>query len=255
MLKRCVGCKIEQPLNNFYRNKRSKDGLSIYCKQCKAKQHTIYYQKYKCTISEKDKAKRKIRIEQRRKNLKDADTVTNIPNEIWKPVVGNEDKYEVSNFGRVKSLYYERTDYAKLLKLGYSNRYHMVSLQYGNKSRNKLVHRLVAEAFIPNPENKPFINHIDGQRDNNKVENLEWCTQRENVNHYWRKLKGKPYMLSTGRKQGYQSKPVRCVETGEIFPSITSAAKSIGVCDKAISQLLKKPTNRHTAGGYHWEYA
>ena len=84
---------------------------------------------------------------------------------------------------------------------------------------------------------------------------MEWVTGRENVRHYWKDIKHKPIKLSSGRTVGWQSKPVRCVETGEIFPSITSAAKSINVCDKAVSQLLKKPTNRHTAGGYHWEYA
>ena len=107
--------------------------------------------------------------------------------EVWKDVVGFEGLYQVSNFGRVKSL-------AK--KAGKSSRderiktpiiccsgYAKVNTCKNNDQKQISIHRLVAEAFIPNPENKPCVNHIDGNKLNNHVDNLEWCTQKENVQH------------------------------------------------------------------------
>ena len=112
--------------------------------------------------------------------------------EEWKYIDGWNGKYIVSNTGRIKSLYrrigngknYTIDKSVKELKptknkLGYK----MVCLMFNGEKRQCKVHRLVAEAFIPNPENKPFINHIDFNPSNNNVENLEWCTQKENVHH------------------------------------------------------------------------
>lgn len=93
------------------------------------------------------------------------------------PMPGYEDKYLVATDGRVYSLHSKR--YLKPVpKSGYN------ALWIGGKMRK--THRFIAEAFIPNPQNKPNINHIDGDRANNKIENLEWCTQSENVQHAWR---------------------------------------------------------------------
>ena len=111
-------------------------------------------------------------------------------NEIWKPVVGFEGLYEVSSLGRIKSLSkytyskgYPQLRKEKILspcKTGKYRNYLTVKL---NDRHNYKVHRLVAEAFIPNPENKPQINHIDGNTGNNIVTNLEWCTNDENQKH------------------------------------------------------------------------
>lgn len=107
--------------------------------------------------------------------------------EIWLPVIGKEGLYEVSNMGRVKSLpriiknSNNRSVRERIMAVVKNKGYVVVGLQ-GNKS-NIGVHRLVAAAFIPNPDNKPFINHKNGVRNDNRVENLEWCTQKENVHH------------------------------------------------------------------------
>lgn len=97
--------------------------------------------------------------------------------EVFKPIEGFED-YEISNYGRVKSLKSKR-----ILKPSNTNMYSKVSLWKNGKGYFKLVHRLVARAFIPNQNNLPNINHKDENPQNNKAENLEWCTQKYNNNY------------------------------------------------------------------------
>lgn len=109
--------------------------------------------------------------------------------EIYKPVKGYEGLYEVSNLGNVKSLKKVRgraLSGERLLKPHIVNGYVMVTLCKDSKPFNASVHRLIAEAFIPNPENKETINHIDGNKQNNSIDNLEWATQRENNIHAYR---------------------------------------------------------------------
>lgn len=150
--------------------------------------------------------------------------------EIWKPVVGFEDSYEVSSLGRVRSLDrvvvmksrwgnpVAKNLKGKLLAPALNSRgYPNVMLGAGNMRR---VHRLVAEAFIPNPEELPQVNHLDGNRENPKVENLEWTDSSGNNTHAYRvsgRLPSKMVAVQVSRA-GY----------GVWFPSISEAARCSG---------------------------
>lgn len=112
--------------------------------------------------------------------------------EKWKDVKGYEGKYKVSNLGRVKSIkrMVKHSDNSKrtnkeriLIPIDIGNGYYRVTLYNGSGSKNIFIHRLVAEHFIPNPENKPEINHKDLDPSNNHKNNLEWSTRKENLSH------------------------------------------------------------------------
>ena len=116
-------------------------------------------------------------------------------NEIWKDIKGYEGIYQVSNLGRVKAL--ERTWYSgrngctkrtkpehiMKYRLAKNTGYCLLKLVKNGVEKHVFVHRLVAETFIPNPNNLPEVNHIDGNKENNCVDNLEWCTEKENISH------------------------------------------------------------------------
>jgi hypothetical protein len=99
--------------------------------------------------------------------------------EIWKDIKGYESRYKISNLGRVKSLLSNKILTNNLGSAGY----YQVSLYKDDKGKSTTIHRLISIHFIDNPLNKPCVNHIDSNRKNNNIENLEWCTQGENLQH------------------------------------------------------------------------
>lgn len=106
--------------------------------------------------------------------------------EVWRDVVGYEGLYKVSNLGNVYSCKRKKCLSPNIPKSCVNVTYHsIVTLRKDGKQKCFGVHRLVAMAFIPNPDNLPIVNHKDGNKQNNAVDNLEWCTQRYNVEHYF----------------------------------------------------------------------
>lgn len=120
--------------------------------------------------------------------------------------------------------------------------YLKVNLNKDGKSTQKLVHRIIAETFIPNPENKPQVNHIDEDKTNNKVSNLCWMTAKENTNY------------GTGRQRQTNSRKKRvwCVELEKEFESITQAADELGLWKSHVSKCCHGQIN--STGGYHFEF-
>lgn len=163
--------------------------------------------------------------------------------EIWKEIDGFPD-YEVSNLGRVCSF---KGKYPKILKPWKNScGYLAVGICTGRKRVMKRVHRLVAEAFIPNLKNKPEVNHIDEDKLNNVAENLEWVTRRENCNHGTRNKR----MAET------QGKTVIQYTTDGVFvaeyPSTHEAERVTGISQADISKACRGKLK--TAGGYIWCY-
>lgn len=123
--------------------------------------------------------------------------------EIWKDIDGFEGLYQISSLGRIKSLAREvpfggkyRKVEEVVLKRHFSRTgYEKAALGYGGKKIHTSVHRLVAKHFIPNPDNKPQVNHKNGIKSDNRVENLEWVTNSENIKHSFTDLKRKPFFL------------------------------------------------------------
>lgn len=160
--------------------------------------------------------------------------------EIWKDIEGYDGRYSVSNLGSVRSnshtfnyfwrgKWITKTTRTKILRPGVGGGYLFVILRHDNESKPHSIHRLVASAFLSNPESLPCVNHIDGNKLNNKVTNLEWCTAEYNAKHALQ------LGLSKLPNPGHL---VQCVETGVIYSSQTAAGKAYGVSQAAIRNSI-----------------
>lgn len=189
-------------------------------------------------------------------------------NETWKDVAGHEKSYQISNLGRVRSkdrcIIYSnginRFYKGQILKKQVAtNGYEIVDLSKNGKKKHHLVHRLVAQGFIPNPNNLPEVNHLDEDKTNNSVSNLHWCSVGFNRNFGSRNLK-----ISLNRNTSAIGEKVRKKLGKEViqvsnngktinrFPSIRQAEKETGFARQAISGCCNGKYNR--AYGYSWRF-
>ncbi len=183
--------------------------------------------------------------------------------ELWKDIKGFNGKYQISNTGKVKSVNYHRGQTPRILKprsakIRGNKSYLYVTLSKENIVKCYKIHRLVAEYFVPNPLQKPYVNHIDGNKHNNRADNLEWVTPLENNLHSF-------YVLNKHPMRGFKfdknknSKPIAqfVVENGNRYHLATycnakAAAAINNLCAKSITNCCLGKYK--STGGYIWQY-
>ena len=174
--------------------------------------------------------------------------------EIWKDIEGYEGIYQVSNLGRIKRLAYDVTikmsngrEYVRhqkemIIKTypDSGNRYMIADLHKGKPKEHRLIHRLVAKAFVPNPDNLPEVNHKDENKRNNRADNLEWCNREYNAQY------------------GKSANTVEQIDIhGNVvatYNSVRAAERATGIVHESISSVCRKQSMRYKAGGYRWRY-
>lgn len=175
--------------------------------------------------------------------------------EIWKDIPGYEGLYQVSNKGNVRSLNWGNRGFVRNLYLKKHNRgYRHVELAKNGKRKAFTVHRLVATAFIPNPNNYQTINHIDEDKTNNTVENLEWCTMSQNMRHTIGLHSEKYHIM--GKPFSRKGKVVQMSKSGEVlrvWDNLVSIRHASGLNDWSIGECCRG--KRKTAYGYIWQFA
>ena len=180
-----------------------------------------------------------------------------LPIRIWKDIKKYEGLYQVSNLGEIRSKH--TGEWLKIKCSKSAKCYKKVVLCNNGKKEVKLVHRLVAEAFISNPNNLSQVNHKDENPSNNMAINLEWCNQKYNMNYGT--VNERIGKSSRGRKRTQKSiksqierqcKKVYCIEIDKIFNSLKEASEYVGVHNSCITRAAKGKQN--TAVGYHWKY-
>ena len=170
--------------------------------------------------------------------------------EQWRPICGYEGLYEISNFGNVRSIT-RIVGSGRLIQGQPIRQFKRAGYWSARLSKNQcgkfyLVHRLVAGAFVPNPHIFPFVNHIDEDKTNNSVENLEWCTPRYNVRYGECRKK-------ISRSKGCSVIQVHKSGDLKLWHSMTEAERHTGVCHQDISRVCRGI--RKSAGGFVWKYA
>lgn len=175
--------------------------------------------------------------------------------EEWRNIRESKE-YEISSFGNIRKN-------KRILKVSEKTTYKIIRLKLDDNYKTYYIHRLVAETFIPNVDKKEFVNHIDGNKHNSNVNNLEWCTRTENERHAWKNgMKEKIRKTSiknveSARKYIHTNKPVNQFDMNMTFirrwDSESQAMREIGIDSSAISKCCRKRFKK--AGGYIWQFA
>lgn len=172
--------------------------------------------------------------------------------EEWRDIPGYEGRYQASNLGRIRSLprvidRRSNTPYrlpGRILRPRLSHKgYLLVGLSTESKVKNLSVHRLVAQAFLPNTEGFPEVNHINGNKKDNRAANLEWVTTKENVAHS---------IAVLGNRRDVPRYAVICLDTGRVYASAKDAAKDVDGLPRAIRNVCHGKKKRHR--GLRWAY-
>lgn len=237
--KKCSHCGRVLPLDHFNKHSNTYDGFDYWCKEC---------------VNEAKKST--------------TDMVIDETKEQWKDIKDFEGLYQVSDMGRVRSLDRRMGSQNRFCKgqiirpdmSGGAHYYYVGLCHKSGKRVYKVVHRIVAEAFLPNPLNKPQVDHIDGNPYNNKSSNLRWVTASENQkNPISQRRKSNALKGHSAPKLGESSRARKVkgvnIATGEnvYFDCLTSAANYVNKKDTGhITQCCQG--KRDTAYGYKWEY-
>jgi len=210
----CTKCEVEQDINSFYiRRSRNNQPKSI-CKKCESIQ-----------------------------KAKPIEIVPDLDGEIWKDILGFEKIYVVSNMGRVKRIMHRKNPTNTIMNTTLnSNGYHRLALTVNGKGYDRILSILVATAFIPNPENKPQVNHLKG-KDDNRAESLEWATAKENIDHAWRTGLSKPKFGVLNGKSVLTEKEVLEIRSSKL--TATEVSKLYNVNLPAIYKILSKTRWKH----------
>lgn len=167
--------------------------------------------------------------------------------EIWKDIPGYEGYYQASSLGRIKSLYQGKNT---ILKYSDVRGYKKLTLIKDTSKQYFRVHRLIGLTFIDNPLNKEHINHINGIRDDNRIENLEWCTPKENAIHRRDVLGYRHTQESKNKISIAQLKPIQCSVTLKIWYGNESCAKDLGIKTKSLNNMLNGYNKNKTTVKY-----